>query len=100
MLCSLSCADLVLIKAQNTVNPFGLTSILTKSKGKSATINRGSDYYRYPTIKVKNITKNVSEDEIEKIQLKAKYLLNIKNAFAVIILLTARTREVRWNYMN
>ena len=48
MLCSLSCADLVLIKAQNAVNPFGLTSILTKSKGKSATINRGSDYYRYP----------------------------------------------------
>ena len=36
MLCSLSCADLVLIKAQNTVNPFGLTSILTKSKGKFA----------------------------------------------------------------
>ena len=33
MLCSLSCADLVLIKAQNAVNPFGLTSILTKSKG-------------------------------------------------------------------
>ncbi|MGN0463437.1 MAG: WYL domain-containing protein, partial [Acutalibacteraceae bacterium] len=30
---SLSCADLVLIKAQNAVNPFGLTSILTKSKG-------------------------------------------------------------------
>ena len=50
MLCSLSCADLVLIKAQNTVNPFGLTSILTKSKGKSATINRGSDYYRYPKL--------------------------------------------------
>ena len=33
MLCSLSCADLVLIKAQNAVNPYGLTSILTKSKG-------------------------------------------------------------------
>ena len=25
-----------------------MPSILTKSKGKSATINRGSDYYRYP----------------------------------------------------
>ena len=35
-------------KAQNAVNPSGLTSILTKSKGKSATINRGSDYCRYP----------------------------------------------------
>ena len=31
------------------MNPFGLTSILTKSKGKSAAINRGSDYFRYPT---------------------------------------------------
>ncbi len=27
-----------------------MPSILTKSKGKSATLNRGSDYYRYPTI--------------------------------------------------
>ena len=35
-------------RGKNAVNPFGLTSILTKSKGKSATINRGSDYYRYP----------------------------------------------------
>ena len=30
------------------MNPFGFTSILTKSKGKSATRNRGSDYNRYP----------------------------------------------------
>jgi len=27
---------------------YRMPSILTKSKGKSATINRGSDYYRYP----------------------------------------------------
>ena len=35
-------------RGKNAVNPFGLTSILTKSKGKSAAINRGSDYFRYP----------------------------------------------------
>ena len=28
-----------------------MPSILTRSKGKSATINRGSDYYRYPNRK-------------------------------------------------
>ena len=37
-------------RGKNAVNPFGLTSILTKSKGKSATRNRGSDYYRNPNI--------------------------------------------------
>ena len=35
-------------RGKNAVNPFGLTSILTKSKGKSTAINRGSDYFRYP----------------------------------------------------
>ena len=35
-------------RGKNAVNPFGLTSILTKSKGKSATRNRGSDYHRNP----------------------------------------------------
>ena len=29
-----------------------MPSILTRSKGKSATINRGSDYYRYPTFMI------------------------------------------------
>ena len=37
-------------RGKNAVNPFGLTSILTKSKGKSAAINRGSDYFRYPMV--------------------------------------------------
>ena len=35
-------------RGKNAVNPFGLTSILTKSKGKSATRNRGLDYHRNP----------------------------------------------------
>ena len=35
-------------RGKNAVNPYGFTSILTKSKGKSAAINRGSDYFRYP----------------------------------------------------
>ena len=39
-------------RGKNAVNPFGLTSILTKSKGKSATRNRGLDYYRNPMVTV------------------------------------------------
>ena len=42
-------------RGKNAVNPFGLTSILTKSKGKSATRNRGSDYRRYPTRAVSSV---------------------------------------------
>ena len=38
-------------RGKNAVNPFGLTSILTKSKGKSATRNRGSDYHRNPKVR-------------------------------------------------
>ena len=41
-------------RGKNAVNPFGLTSILTKSKGKSAAINRGSDYFRYPNACLKS----------------------------------------------
>jgi len=45
-------ADFWQDKTQNAVNPIGFTSILTKYWQKSARKKRGSDYARYPTLRV------------------------------------------------
>ena len=61
------------------MNPFGLTSILTKSKGKSAAINRGSDYYRYPRIRIIMDIKNISLSAVYTVNGQEFTAKNLKN---------------------